>query len=178
MDSTVRNRFLAVLLVGTMLLAGCGGGGSGSPTDASPTAVQYHDDASTYLLDASEFGEDWSAVDEYEADISADGAESGQVIDLTSDAGNATVTLVTFESPSAAKTQVDNKRDEYRGQGLQVRNEDVGDYAISTVSFANSYDADILVEVQRSNVYVQVKGTIERSTALDMAETQLETFEE
>lgn len=174
MTKTRRRKSLLVLVVSMVLLAGCGGGtGGGTPTaEATATAMTYQEDASEYLLDASEFGDGWEATDSYETELSPDGLLSGNVLELSSDEGNVTLTLLVFDSPPAATTHMQNKRDQYTQDGLQIGNVDEGDGAFRTQTFGG----ETIYAVRQSNVYVHVTGDVEVSTARRLASDQLDAI--
>lgn len=167
-------RYSVLMFVASMvLLAGCGGGpGDATPTSTTPTVETYQADASEYLLDGEGFGESWEQTGSTEADQSPDGVESGQSVDLAGEDGNVTVTLLVFDEPSAASTHLENERQRYNDDGLQVADAADHDNGFRTETF----EGESVYAVQHSNLYVLVTGDVDSSTASQLATEQLDAI--
>ncbi|SEO01293.1 hypothetical protein SAMN05216388_100746 [Halorientalis persicus] len=157
---------VAVLLV----LAGCNGApGGGTPT---PSATEYHEPASEYLLSAETLV-GWEDNGTRAPGAEPAGMESGQVLELKNGTANLQIAVLVFESPADARTFLDAQRETYRSEGINTTDVTIGDRAFGVPELTGPNSTIAAVDAQESNVYVQVTGNVPLNASERIARTQL-----
>lgn len=178
----MRKTVLIGLVAVILLTAGCSQASDNSTPTATatanetptptptPTPIEYHGDASDYLLDSTDVDSRWTVNATREPNFDLE-SESGRVIEFvdydTEDA--MIVAVVVFDSPESADTLLDQQRASYTSQGATVVNQSVGDRAFTTSSGDVTY-----LDTRVSNVYIQVYGTPHLATLTNVANDQID----
>lgn len=165
----LRKAVLIGLVAIILLTAGCSqASNSASPTatatdtdtptpTATPTPTEYHAEASDYLLDITDFDNRFTVNTTREANFDPVGTESSRAIEVydRNEEDYLTVVVIVMDSQESADSFLDDQRTTYETRDLTIVNESVGDRSFTVGSGRYTY-----LDARKSNVYIQVYGTL------------------